>query len=103
VIDEMTALLQQYAPWTFGFFPYSSGAYQQWVYNGKPSIMIRDMARYYRIDPALRVKKLAEWNKPAYWPLVLLAALAFAALYAGWRGFRRRERATARAPQTVRV
>ena len=103
VIDEMTALLQQDAPWTFGFFPYSSGAYQQWVYNGKPSIMIRDMARYYRIDPALRVKKLAEWNKPAYWPLLLLAVLGLAAIYAGWRGFKRRERATARAPQPVQV
>ena len=99
VIDEMIAIAQQDAPWTFGFFPYSSGAYQQWVYNGKPSIMIRDPARYYRIDPALRVKKLAEWNKPAYWPLALLAVLAFAAAWAGWRGFRRRERATARAPE----
>jgi len=103
VIDEMDAIVQQDAPWTFGFFPYSSGAYQQWVYNGKPSIMIRDPARYYRLDPKLRVAKLAEWNKPVYWPLGLLAALLAAACLAGWRGFKRRERATARAPEPVRA
>ncbi|MEO7010130.1 MAG: ABC transporter substrate-binding protein, partial [Caldimonas sp.] len=55
VIDEMVAIVQQDAIWSFGWFPYASGAYQPWVYNGKPSIMIRDMAKYYRIDPAMRV------------------------------------------------
>ena len=30
-------------------------AFQQWVHNGKPAILIRDMARYYRIDAAQRV------------------------------------------------
>ena len=32
--------------------PWGGLAFQQWVYNGKPSILIRDMAKYYRVDPA---------------------------------------------------
>ena len=34
------------------------------------------MAKYYRVDPPLRVAKQAEWNKPTWWPLVLLVAFA---------------------------
>jgi ABC-type transport system substrate-binding protein len=96
LIDEMVGLAQQDAIWSFGYFPYASGAYQQWVHNGKPSIMVRDMARYYRLDPALRAQKLAEWNRPTWWP-----PLALVALIAGiaWRAritLRRRERMNAR-------
>lgn len=96
VIDEMVNIAQQDAIWSFGYFPYASGAYQQWVYNGKPSIMVRDMARYYRIDPALRVQKLAEWNRPTWWPPVLLVALLVLAVWGARRSFRQRERLNAR-------
>jgi len=96
LIDRMVQIAQQDAVWSFGYFPYASGAYQQWVYNGKPSIMVRDMARYYRLDPALRAEKLAAWNRPTWWPI---AAIAIALLAVGWRAratFRRRERTNAR-------
>ena len=55
----MVAMAQQDAPWAFGYFPWGGLAFQQWVYNGKPSILIRDMAKYYRVDPPLRVAKQA--------------------------------------------
>ncbi len=64
--------------------------------NGKPSILIRDMAKYYRLDPALRAKKQAEWNAPIVWPMVLLGALLLAAVWAALRSYRARETATAR-------
>ena len=97
VIDEMVRLAQQDAVWAWGFFPYSSGAYQSWVYNGVPTIMIRDMARYYRLDAAQRVQRQREWNQPVYWPLVAFALLLLAVAYGGWRSFRRFENKTARA------
>jgi hypothetical protein len=71
-------------------------AFQQWVHNGKPSIMIRDMAQYYRLDPALRARKQAEWNKPVRWPLILLAIAALATILVARRSYRLRETATAR-------
>ena len=96
VIDEMVRLVQQDAVWAWGFFPYSSGAYQSWLHNGVPTIMIRDMARYYRIDTAQRVQRQREWNRPVYWPLVAFALLLLAVGYGGWRSFRRFENKTAR-------
>ena len=96
VIDEMVALVQQDAIWSFGYFPFASGAYQPWVSNGKPGIMVRDMARYYRIDPALRAKKQAEWNHPTWWPPVLIVALLVLAVWGARRSFRQRERLNAR-------
>jgi ABC-type transport system substrate-binding protein len=95
VIDQMVEIVQQDAPWSFGYFPWGGLAFQQWVYNGKPSILIRDMAKYYRVDPALRVAKQAEWNKPVWWPMVVLLLLVLAMVWAARRGYRRRQRATA--------
>ena len=74
VIDRMVAMLQHDAPWCFGYFPWGGLAFQPWVHNGKPSVLIRDMAKYYRVDPALRAQRQAEWNQPVRWPLALLAA-----------------------------
>src|ERR1019366_9394081 len=95
VIDEMVAIVQQDAPWSFGYFPWGGLAFQQWVYNGKPSILIRDMAKYYRIDPALRVARQAEGNKPTWWPIALLVALILALVWIARRGYQARQRETA--------
>jgi hypothetical protein len=54
------------------------------------------MAKYYRIDPVLRAQKQAEWNKPAWWPPVLIVLALLAIAWAGRRTFQRRERLNAR-------
>ena len=95
IIDKMVTMAQQDAPWCFGYFPWGGLAFQQWVYNGKPSILIRDMAKYYRVDPQLRVAKQAEWNRPTWWPVVLLLALALGLVWIARRGYQARQRATA--------
>lgn len=95
LIDRMVAIAQQDAPWSFGYFPWGGLAFQQWVYNGKPSILIRDMAKYYRVDPQLRVAKQAEWNKPTWWPIALLLGFAVALVWIARRGYQARQRATA--------
>jgi ABC-type transport system substrate-binding protein len=96
VVDEMVALAQQDAIWSFGYFPFASGAYQPWLSNGKPSLMIRDMAKYYRIDPVMRAQKQAEWNRPAWWPPALIVLVLLATVWGARRTFRRRERLNAR-------
>jgi len=94
-LDRMAEVAQQDAPWAFGYIPWGGLAFQQWVYNGKPSILIRDMAKYYRVEPALRAAKQKEWNSPIWWPLGLLALGLLAAVWLARRGFQARERATA--------
>ncbi|TAK74689.1 MAG: peptide ABC transporter substrate-binding protein [Aquabacterium sp.] len=95
VIDQMIAILQQDAPWSWGYFPYASGAYQRWVHNGKPSVMVRDMARFYRLDLADRTKSVAEWNKPVYWPVVLFVAALVALVWGARRALQARADAVA--------
>ena len=97
LIDKMVQIVQQDAPWNFGFFPGSTGVYQQWLHNAKPSGVINDRIRYLRVDGALRAQKVAEWNQPRAWPLAIIL-LALAVLW--WparRIYQRREQATARA------
>jgi ABC-type transport system substrate-binding protein len=96
LIDKMVHMLQQDAPWSFGFYPYSSAAVQHWVYNSKPAILIRDHGRYLRVDVEERRRAQAAWNKPVWWPMVVLT-LAFAGLLlVAVQAFRRRERMNAR-------
>ncbi len=95
VIDRMVAIAQADSPWCFGYFPWGGLAFQPWVHNGKPSILIRDMAKYYRLDPQLRARKQAEWNRPVLWPLGLLALLLGAVAWMARRTWRRRESARA--------
>jgi hypothetical protein len=101
VIDRMVEIAQRDAPWTWGYIPYSGLAFQQWVGNGKPSIVIRDMARYYKVDAARRVHLQSAWNAPVRWPLVPLVLAVVALLIAAWRGWRARELATAMPPAPV--
>ncbi len=92
---QMRDIARQDAPWAFGYWSYSGVAFQHWVHNGKPGGVVRDRARYLRVDAAERTRKIAEWNQPVWWPLLLLAAGAVAILVATRRAWRARETATA--------
>ena len=96
LIDRMTQIVQQDAPWSFGYFPYASGAAQSWVRNYKPAVLIRDQGRYLRLDVDQRVRRLAEWNRPVWWPLILGGAALAAGVAVAWRSLRRREQTNAR-------
>ena len=95
VIARMVAIVQRDAPWMFGYFPMSGGAYQQWVGNAKPTQMVRNTLQYVKVDPALRVAKVHEWNTPLWWPLALLAVLLALAVWPSYVALKRRERQTA--------
>lgn len=95
-IDQMVRIAQEDAPWSFGYYPWSTGAFQPWVKNGVVPIMFRDMAKYYRLDTGQRTQKLVEWNKPTYWPLAIFAVLALIVAFVARKQFRRRERTNAR-------
>jgi ABC-type transport system substrate-binding protein len=96
LIDEMVRIVREDAPWTMGFFPYTSAAHQRWVHNYKPAILIRDHGRYLRLDVADRVASLAAWNRPVWWPAILIVAALAALVAFGLRTLRRRERLNAR-------
>ncbi|MDH4480659.1 MAG: ABC transporter substrate-binding protein [Rhodoferax sp.] len=95
LIDQMVEITQQDGVWGFGYWPKSAAAYHQWIYNGKPTQIVRNHIAYLRLDPALRAQKIGEWNKPVWWPLPLLTLLLAALVLPAWFVWRRRERQTA--------
>ena len=99
IIGEMIQIVQRDAPWMFGFFPKSAGAYQQWVHNAKPSQMVRNGLQYLRIDTELRAKKIAQWNRPVWWPLLVLAMVLALVVWPAWRMVKRQQLRTALPPE----
>jgi hypothetical protein len=57
---------------------------------------VRDHGRYLKLDSAERTTKLAEWNRPVWWPLTLLIAVVAAGILVARNSLRRRERMNAR-------
>ncbi|MBX7020705.1 peptide ABC transporter substrate-binding protein, partial [Providencia rettgeri] len=82
VVQEMIRLVQHDAPWMFGYVPNAGGAYQSWVRNAKPSLMVRDSLQYYRIDPQQRVERIDWWNPPVWWPAIPLGVLLVVLVWA---------------------
>ena len=99
LIQKMGQIMQEDMPLLYGWSEEYGGAFHQWVYNGKPSNIIRDQLQYLRIDPALRVQKIAEWNKPIWWPLFLIPVGLIAVSWPAWRAWRRRLQQSALAKQ----
>ncbi|HOE42139.1 MAG TPA: ABC transporter substrate-binding protein [Rhodoferax sp.] len=95
LIDQMIEITQKDAVWSFGYFPTSAAAYHQWISNGKPTQIVRNHIGYLRLDPALRAKKIAQWNRPVWWPLPLILLLLLGAVVPAWFAWHRREQETA--------
>ncbi len=96
VIDRMVQILQDDAPWSFGFYPYASVAVHDWIANSKPAILIRDHGRYLRLDAGRRVAKVAEWNRPVWWPMALIVLAVLALVWGTRHSMRKRDRMNAR-------
>jgi ABC-type transport system substrate-binding protein len=96
VIDQMVKIVQDDAPWSMGFYPWASLAAQGWVKNTKPAILIRDHGRYLKLDVPARVAALQAWNKPVWWPLMLIVAALVAVVLFTRRSMKLRERTNGR-------
>ena len=95
LIVQMTDVLREDAPWMFGVFPKSAGAFQQWVGNAKPTQMVRNTLQYLKIDTKLRHQKIDQWNPPIWWPFGLLSLVVALTLGLAWRALRRQDKQTA--------
>lgn len=95
LIDQMIEIVQKDGVWSFGYFPTSAAAYHQWISNGKPTQIIRNHIGYLRLDPELRARKIAEWNRPIWWPISLILLALLAGIIPAGFAWRRRERETA--------
>jgi len=95
LIEQMTDIARQDAPWVWGFFPKQFSLHHVWYKNAKPNLMANNSLKYKRIEPALRARLQAQWNQPVLWPLYVLAVLILAVIVPAVIGYRRRQRQTA--------
>jgi ABC-type oligopeptide transport system substrate-binding subunit len=95
IIDRMVEIVRRDAPWAGGFYPKAYSLAHAWYHNAKPNLMANNTLKYRRIDPDLRARRRAEWNRPVWWPLLLVGAVLLLSALPAWRTYRRRERSTA--------
>ncbi len=95
LIRKMNRILQEDAPWIFGFHPKSYTLGHAWLYNRKPNDVANNILKYQRLDVAERARRRALWNTPVRWPLGVLAGVLLVALGTAIAAYRRRERKAA--------
>ena len=96
IVKHMNRILQDDAPWIFGFHPKSYTLGHTWLHNRKPNDVANNILKYQRIDVAERAKRRHEWNAPVLWPLVLIGVTLVSIIVPAAVAYRRRERGTAR-------
>ena len=96
IIVRMNRIVQDDAPWIFGFHPKSYTLAHAWVKSRKPMGVGNNALKYQRIDVVEREERRQEWNAPVLWPLALMAMVLAAAIIPAVAAYRRRERVTAR-------
>ncbi|MFZ4536599.1 ABC transporter substrate-binding protein [Propionivibrio sp.] len=96
IIRRTNRILQEDAPWIFGFHPKSYTLGHAWLYNRKPTDVGNNILKYQRIDVAEREKRRREWNEPVLWPLAAGGLLLISVILPAFISYRRRERGTAR-------
>ena len=93
IIQEMTLLLQEDAPWIWGYHPKSLSLYHSWLHNVWPNPLANNTVKYRRIDVDKRVGKQNLWNQPVLWPIVIVFIVVIASIYPLRLAYRRRQSA----------
>jgi ABC-type transport system substrate-binding protein len=101
IIDRMVRIAQRDAPWIWGFHPKSFSLFHSWFHNVQPNQMANNTLKYRRLDPALRERRRAEWNRPVVWPVVVILALLVLLLLPAVIAYRRREHTMPQVPASV--
>lgn len=71
-INALLKLVRQDSPWIWGVHPIDFTLSHVWNRPTKPNPMVNNTLKYERLDAALRAKLRKEWNKPIFWPLLVL-------------------------------
>ena len=95
IIARMNRLLQDDAPWIFGFYPKSYTLGHAWLHNRKPTNVGNNILKYQRVDVAERERQRRAWNAPVIWPLAVVVLVLVALALPAFIGYRRREHRTA--------
>ena len=91
LIDQMVELVRYDAPWLWGYHPVGFSLHHDWYKNAKPNLMANNTLKYKRINPELRKEQRVIWNKPIWWPIVLIFIAVIIILLPAFISYRRKE------------
>ena len=91
LIDQMVELVRYDAPWLWGYHPVGFSLHHDWYKNAKPNLMANNTLKYKRINPELRKEQRVVWNKPIWWPIVLIFIAVIIILLPAFISYRRKE------------
>ena len=80
IVKQLTALVGEEVPQIFNFHKAYYTTVQPWAPRTHNNLMLEGGLRFLTVDPVLREKLRAEWNRRPLWPLALLGALIVAAI-----------------------
>lgn len=92
IIQKMVHMVQQDAPWIFGFYPKGLALYHHWYHNAWPNMMANNTSKYLRVDATARAAAEKAWNPPATWALWVFVLLGLAAITLAIWLYRRRQK-----------
>ncbi len=92
IIKQMTEIVQNDAPWLWGFHPKAFSLFHDWYKNVKPNLMANNTLKYKKVDAEKRYVERAKWNKPNVRPLIYLAIFLLLSFIPAILAFRKRER-----------
>ncbi len=91
IIKQMVQILREDAPWLWGYHPKAFSLFHQWYKNVKPNLMANNTLKYKRVEPALRLQKQSQWNRPVTWPVWLILAIIVLSILPAWRIYKQHE------------
>lgn len=94
LIQKMLRMVQEDAPWSWGFHPKSLVLYHSWYDNVWANPLANNTLKYKRINAEERLRKQQQWNQPVIWPFVVVILLIIGSIYPLIRAYQNRQKAT---------
>jgi len=92
-IRQMLRIVQEDAPWVWGFYPKSVVLVHSWFHNVNANAMANNTLKYKRIDAVQRAQKQEAWNKPVIAPLFWLLGLLLLTVLLLYAAYKKEEKA----------
>ncbi len=96
IIDRMNEIFRRDSPWIGGYHPKNFALFHSWLGNAKVNEISDNKLKYLKVDPARREALRREWNRPVFWPAILIFLALILSTIPAIRTYRRRERMAAR-------
>lgn len=92
IIKKMIDIVNDDCPWIYLFHSEDYYLFHSWYQNVKVTDLINNVMKYIHIIPELRMKYIKKYNRPIYWPLILMIVILIATFIPAVRMIRRKYR-----------